>query len=402
MNDADTPIHSSEAVVDFTTCRALVVDDSERNHRIIRAFVESMGITQIEAAFDGVEGLEKVAAFSPDLVILDIKMPGMDGHDFLRRLRALPENADLPVLVVTAHDGREHRSAVFLEGATDFVSKPINGVEFVARAGVHLRNRLLMREQTLFRQRVSEELAMASRMQQELLPSAEILERAQNELGIGIEHHFEPSTELGGDLWGVRTLGDRRAAFYMVDFSGHGVAAALNTVRLHTLVDLVDAQTATEPARVLMHLNTALGGLLPRGQYATMLYGVLDIAEGSFTYSSAAAPDLITGDAKASSIERHAWNSLPLGIDPGARYETRSLNVAAGHFLFFHSDALSEMPSADGDVLEEEGVLKLVRQHGALIADGESPLGALVQEFRGDSPVDLDDDLTLLWLNVLG
>lgn len=388
-----------DEALNLTGCRVLVIDDSDRNHRIFETYLGALEIDQVEFAFNGAEGLEKVDSFSPDLVILDLMMPVMDGHEFLRRLRARPEYLELPIIVATAMESEDKRTMVFREGATDFVTKPINAVELLARTSVHLRNRLLIAEQRQFRQRVGQELSLASSTQLSLLPDNETLKSIQSNFKINLDYHFEPSTELGGDLWGMRPIDDQRLAIYMADFSGHGVSAALNTMRLHTLVNQMDETIAADCGDVLARLNEALVGLLPRGQYATMIYGVLNSSKRTFSYASAAAPDLLIGADGEDSVKRLVWNSLPLGIDAGSAYEVREVTLPEGGFLFFHSDALSEMPNSTGHILEEKGVTELVQRCFTNIGH-EPPLRSLIRLFRGGTPEPLGDDLTLVWVRL--
>lgn len=376
--------------------RILIVEDNEKNWPVYRAYLEAAGGKRLEFACNGLEGLEKVVSFQPDVVILDLVMPTLDGHDFLRRLRAEPAYSDLPVLVVAATTSEEERHQVFAAGGTDFMSKPIDGLELAARAGVHLRSRLAMQELKEFRDRVEHDLTMARKMQRDLLPNTAAVADALESCGIELDAFFEPSVELGGDLWGVRSGSDGKLAVYTVDFSGHGVSAALNTFRLHTLMEHIDIEAA-DCGEVLSSLNRSLTNLLPRGQFATMLYGVLDPARDRFRYASAGAPSLVSGGLNPVTVARHASSSLPLGIKGDVVYETQEISLSRGGFLFMYSDALSEMPDYLGRVLDEEGIVELLRD---ILSEGAmgSPVPEVVKRFRGPLPLAIADDFTLVWL----
>ncbi|MBF0333963.1 MAG: response regulator, partial [Alphaproteobacteria bacterium] len=126
---------------DMRALRVLVIEDSETNRRLLDALLRAAGIQTIAFAVDGIDGLEKVESFQPDLVVLDIMMPRMDGFEVCRRLRALPEHRSLPILVQTGLETAQERTEAFRAGATDLVIKPLNGAEFLARVRVHLQNR---------------------------------------------------------------------------------------------------------------------------------------------------------------------------------------------------------------------------------------------------------------------
>ena len=253
--------------VSIADCRVLVVEDNALNRRLIAAHLMAAGITNLAFATDGVEGLEKLPEFGPDLVILDIMMPRMDGFQFLEHMRADADFADVPVLVETALEQSEKRNAAFTAGANDLITKPINAVEMIARVRIHLENRLLVENLKDFRARVETELLTARAMQEAMLPTPDLMGDMEERYGLCLDAHFETSSELGGDIWGLHPVDERRVGIFTVDFSGHGVNAALNTFRLHALMGQI-GHGGDDPAEYLSAINRQLVHLLPRGQFA--------------------------------------------------------------------------------------------------------------------------------------
>ena len=137
-------LQTADEIYRFNACRILIVDDDQPNHDIVSAFLDDMGVDQIISGYDGIEGLELIAQHRPHLVILDIVMPRLDGLDMLRQLRALPDFATIPVIVLTGNDSAESRDSMFAAGATDFVTKPLLAQEFIGRVHTHLKNLLLV------------------------------------------------------------------------------------------------------------------------------------------------------------------------------------------------------------------------------------------------------------------
>jgi len=118
----------------------LVVDDQPVNVRILQRKLEKEGMNVITAS-SGVEALECIATSKPSLVLLDVVMPGMDGVEVCRRLREMPGTEELPVIFITAKDSRENKVAGLNAGGSDYITKPIDLDETLARVNTQLRIR---------------------------------------------------------------------------------------------------------------------------------------------------------------------------------------------------------------------------------------------------------------------
>ncbi|MBP2313709.1 PP2C family protein-serine/threonine phosphatase [Azospirillum soli] len=373
--------------------RVMVVDDNRVNRHLLLALLERGGVHHVAMAEDGIDALSRMNSFRPDLILLDLMMPNLDGFEMCKRLRADPVWKDLPVLVQSSLNRAEDRAKAFAAGATDYVTKPINAVELLARVRIHLQNRALVHDLRLFHERTESELALARKMQERLMPTPERLAEVEAALGLAIHAHFAPSSELGGDFWDLRRDGRGRLVVYLVDFSGHGVGAALNTFRLHAICQQMDFSDF-DPATFLATVNKRLYALLPNGQFATMLAGVFDLETNRFVYASAGSTKPMVwapGDA-APVLGESA--GLPLGLLASADYEARELPLPPGGRLFFYSDAAIEIPVGD-DVLDEGGLAELVTQRMAE-PDAAVFLDGVLRALYATGPI--DDDLTALVL----
>lgn len=377
--------------------RVLIVDDSLMNCEIIVGFLKKAGLTSIETAKNGEEALTKIGSFLPHVVLLDIQMPVMDGYECLRRLRADPAHKHIPVIVQTGVDDVNEKMKVFDVGATDLIFKPINFQELITRIKVHLeRHHLLQKLQEYFDQN-EEELEISQKMQRGILPSQKIQDNIQNHYGIKLENHFEPSSYLGGDIWGMRPIDEDRFAVYIVDFSGHGVTAALNTFRLHTILEQMTDEWL-EPEKILFSINNILYRLLPRGQFATMLYGIVDTRKSTFDYASAAAPPFFLGNENTDEIIQCDTTGTPIGFLPNSQYDVRSIDFPTGSHILLYSDGLTEARGSDDSLLEEERAIKMMlKSYGA--PNKESFIKEMMNNFNKWSPArPLNDDLTMVWM----
>ena len=382
---------------DLSECRVLVMEDNPSNQILVTRLLNVVGIVQVDVASDGIEGLKKVAQNQPDLIILDITMPRMNGYEVLHHLKSAPQTKDIPVLIQTASDTRETRDKTFSSGATDFISKPINPLEFFARVKVHLENRQLVRGLQNKLIQLDEELMAAHTMQVDMLPSFDVLEKIKNKYSLDIAHHFEPSSKLGGDFWQLFPISSTQIALYLCDFSGHGVAAALNTVRLHTLITQMNKQIG-DPSGFLQKLNAQLYDLLPRGQFATFFCGIVDVERKTFTYAGAGSPPpFLCSQGK---ITRLNTRGIPLGIIARPSYEDYTIPFNRGDNLLLFSDALTESPNQNGDRLGNDGFEKMV---APALCEPNVHLGMkqIMNAFFDYAPPPPPDDVTTVLIRFL-
>ncbi|CCE03328.1 fused response regulator/phosphatase [Bradyrhizobium sp. STM 3809] len=370
-------VHGAEAARDdrrerdgICDARILIADDDPLCRQLVESVLRRRNFANLEFAEGGVSALEQSRSFKPDLLLLDMQMPDMSGLDVCRRVRSDPDLADIPILVQTATFDRKKMGELFAGGASDFLSKPVNPSELIARVVVHLERWNSLRELRNYRERISRELEAARRMQFELLPSFASLSESAEKASMRIASYNRPSSELGGDLWGMLPIDEGAFGLFLADFTGHGVNAALNTFRLHALIheykNLHDA-----PAALLSVLNERLVRLLPPGQFATFLYVVVDHRRGELRFASAGAPPAILVQSQSGRPRFCEGTGLPLGIEPGAKYQTYKRKFPEGSLLLLFSDGLPEYPDSFGERIGDEGLLKVLNACHSGLAPNE-------------------------------
>lgn len=374
--------------------RVLVADDSAFNRKTLARFLQWAGIHQVDFAESGAEVMAKVESFNPDLILLDAAMPQMDGVELCRRLRADPRWRDVPILVQSTLPSDQLRTVCFQAGATDIIAKPVNPGECIARVRYHLERRSLVRELRAFRDRVERDLLQARAMQLALMPDPAVVEAIGERHGLWIDAEFRSSDEIGGDFWAIHELDAGRVGVLVADLSGHGIAAAINAFRLHTLVSRLPAAELTDPAGLLRRLNERLQEILPVGQFATAFYGVIDPSRDRLTYAAAGSPDPLLGDG--SCFRPLDATGMLMGAFAGAEYENRECPMHRGDSLFLYSDALVEARDEHGCMLGEGGLARMVE--GAVRAAPRRPLPRILDAFGGTFGTKLEDDLTAVWI----
>ncbi len=394
-HEAITALRSSHsptrADMDVVNARVLLVDDSKTSRMITESCLRTDGFHHFAYADNGDAALAMVESFQPDLVITDLVMPGMNGFELCRQLRANPVFATVPIIALTGLSKADGRAEAFACGATDLVSKPLNAPELVSRAKMHLEHRLMTGRLTAYRQRMARELDAARAMQQSLMPDAEVIERFRTACPLDIASLYEPSDELGGDLWGLDCLGNGRVRLYSADFAGHGVVSAFNTFRLHSFLHS-SVMVGLKPTAWLGEVNRFLEEVLPVGQFATMFCAEFDLPGQTVTCASAAAPPVYLSNG--GDYRQVELRGLPLGIVQDGAWDDVTLPFPPGSTLFVYSDALIETPSPDAPLIASDEVASVLNGLGPVSVS--SMIAALRAKLGHDAAVGLPDDLTLV------
>lgn len=375
----------------FGDLRVLVVDDSRQSRLIAASILESQGVQQIFFAENGQQALSATFEHVPDLILLDLMMPELDGYAFCRALRQQAGFQETPIIVQTGVEEAHALANAFAAGATDFVRKPIHANELIARTHVHLERLALMKILNTQKLQLQTELQSARAMQEMMLPEAESIQRLQAQYQVEIAVHHQSCQTLSGDLWSAQGLSPHELGLYQVDFSGHGMLAAMNGFRFHALTQSRIVPTAN-PGEYLTQLNQALHKILPRHCFATFFYGVMNTQTSEMKYSSAAhtAPVILRSNGTLDVLRQR---SFPLSIVDCSLFETYTVPFEQGDTMVLFSDALIERwESFDEHVLHH-----LLKETPPDVVNAKGLLAHLMLGFNASrGTAKLEDDLSLV------
>ncbi len=341
----------------FKNSAILIVDDDQINLLILKEILSSDGFTDIMLALSAKEALIILERRPVDLVIIDIVMPEMDGLELCKKIRAKEATANIPIIVQTAKNGMHAKA--FEAGATDFIEKPIKKEELTVRAKVHLQNTKLVNELRVYRRQMTQELRQAQMMQQLLLPSKKNLTDIAEEKKFNLLCHHHALLILGGDFWGCWSPSEHELCLYIVDISGHGISAALNAFRLHTLIDEGKVMYSQEPGMFLGYLNKRLHTFFAKGQFATMFYAVIDKQQKVIRYAVAASTEPFIYRSATKTVEALEQKGYPLGVIEEAQFSTHQTDFKPNDALLLYSDALVETESKSGKMLDGDEIKKI-------------------------------------------
>lgn len=376
--------------------RILIIDDQALNLRVASAAFERAGFCHISTCQNSQDALAAARKLKPDLILLDIMMPGMDGYAVCSQIKNDPALKDIPIMFLTGYGDSDHRTRGYKLGGVDFATKPIEPVELIARSETHLMNSIMLHTLRQHNARASKDIERARIFQQDLLPSAATLTSIAQRHNLGLAACYQGCDTLAGDYWTLFELDATTLAFCLIDFTGHGVLAALNTVQLHTL--LHSENHLFDPARVASSLNRRLYQLLGADSFATFVYGILDTSSGKLSYTAGGTPPMLIRHANGQ-VSALDCSGLPLGTGPDLNIQTHSVTLHPGDTLVAVSDAITDSPHAGGFRWGSEGVSSCLQRLPKNLNAGQL-LSRCLDDFYSTVQLPVPDDLTMVVMHI--
>ena len=371
----------------------LVVDDSPANLQIVNSILRED--YKIRIATSGADALDlmKVKPL-PDLVLLDVMMPDMNGYEVCGILKATPEARDIPVIFLTGKTEADDETKGFEVGAVDYVHKPF--LPAVVRARVHTHLVLREAREQLARQLLSinHELEMARQIQLSILPR-----ETPKIKGLDIAARYVPMSSVAGDFYDFIVVDEQHLGVLVADVSGHGLPAALIASMLKVALPAQFAH-ASDPARVLGGLNQALCGKFSH-HFVTAAYLFVDMEKNSISYAGAGHPPLLLWHRSTGSASEVTENGLILGNFPKATYSVLRVPVEKGDKVVLYTDGILEATDSSEEMFGIDRFKQFLETNHTLGSNDFSD--ALLEELslwtgqlRGQGQ---QDDITLLALH---
>jgi len=359
--------------------RTIIIDDEAPARERLRGLLEAhKDIEVIDEASDGIEAVAKIKSLQPQLVFLDIEMPGFNGFKVVQSLdpHFLPN-----IVFVTAFN--QYAIEAFEIGAIDYLLKPVKQSRL--NDSIHRAKSTMQEQRTAW--------IGASEVQKRLLPEKDETLGKIEVTGTCLAAH-----DVGGDYYDFIRLNDDRVGVCIADISGKGFAAALMMANLQASLKIT-AMTYGEPAAVVGKINQLFYENSVPEMFATLFYGVYDGAQERFTFCNAGhnPPLLLQGD----SIRRLEQGGTVVGMFAGARYEEATVCLPPGSMVVGYSDGLTELTNQAGEEFGEERLIRVVREQQGLSA--ASLKRVILERARDFAPQETyHDDLTVVVLKVTG
>ncbi len=367
----------------------LVIDDSKLSRAVISKTLSELEMNIVEAV-DGVEGLEKFSETEFDLVLVDLIMPNMDGIGFLKSVREKRLNLFIPIILMTGNEDLESKISGLNVGADDFLTKPINQKELVARVYSLLRSKKAHDQLLEKNSQIKNEMIAAKKIQQFILPDT--FEIAYPKVH-GLYHPLE---EIGGDFYDCFELNENMTGFLICDVTGHGIPAAL-VVTMSKMIFSIYAPRLISPKKVFKEINNRFIELLLEDQYVTSFYVVYDKKSQKLHFSNAGhVQPLLYKASKNKIFAIDTLSGLFLGIMEDADYDQKTVQVEKGDILLLYTDGLIEIRK-DGKEFDVDSLKEFFFNN--LNCDGKEFCDRLQEQIYKKFKKNQKDDISLLHIS---
>jgi len=375
----------------------LAVDDTPENLDVVKGILATD--YTVKAAINGKMALKIAKAQPPDLILLDIMMPEMDGYEVCRHLKANPQTAQIPVIFLTAKGQTEDEAQGLELGAADYIMKPVSPPILKARVKTHLilkqnmddlqnANRIISNQ----KERMQDELNVGRDIQMSMLPRDFPAFPERSEFDIFAT--LKPAREVGGDLYDFFFINPEEICVVIGDVSGKGVPAALFMAVSKTLIK-ASATDDHFTSSIVTRTNEELSHDNPSCMFVTLFVCIINVRTGEIRYTNAGhnPPYIKRADGTIDRIDK--LHGPVAGAIDGIAYGEAKAHLSKGDQLFLFTDGVTEAMNLHDELFSD------LRLEDFLKTQPRESVEALVwatleavETFAGEA--DQADDITIL------
>ena len=398
----------------------LVVDDTPANIQILMETLKHE--YRIIAAVNGERALQLAASTPPpDIILLDVMMPEMDGYEVCAKLKSDAKTRDIPIIFITAMSDTKDETRGLELGAVDYITKPISPPVVMARVKSHLElkqaREILKNQNVILEQRVEERTKEVLELQKSEFDLRVAKEKVENELNIAAQiqksilpssfpaypdrNEFElyafmqPARYIGGDFFDFLFIDDNTLALVIADVSDKGVPAALFMMVSRTLIRSLAVDNRS-PSAVLEKANNIMCQNNDSGMFVTVFLAFYDVSNGKLTATNGGHSAGLIIDSEGVSREWTHNHGAALGFMEELPYKEETMDLKVGQTLFLYTDGVTEAMSPGNELFgldRLQGLLK--RKHDFKLDRLCSDIEISLSEFQEGQQF---DDITMLAL----
>ncbi len=381
--------------INYSDAHILVIDDEPTNLKLLDKILRTKGYRNLQLIQDPLQAVAAYQACPADIILLDLQMPVKDGFILLEEFQALQDPLLPPIVVLTAYQQREYRLRALQAGARDFLTKPFDQVELLARIRnlIEMQNHLrLVRQQKAI-------------LEQENLLAQSLYEKLLGNTGHqlpGISCFHRPASLFSGDILLAGTnLTSNTCYVLLADAMGHGLTAAISLIPISMLFHAA-VEKACTVSEIATELNTQLNKLLPDDRFVAAIIVQCDFNSLTLNVWNGGMPAGLCIDQQKNTITEFRSEHMALGILPPKLFQADSIehNIALAEKVILHSDGVTE--ALDTKKCDFNHQFKKLQQS---LCSNDSPIAciqqALNEHMQGTLPAD-DICLAQIDLRLLG
>ena len=372
--------------------RILVVDDDALNRFLLVHMLEQQGYVDCYEAENGFEALTLAKRIKPDLVLLDIVMPVMDGYEVAPLLKALAGDVYLPIIFISAIEDEEALARCLEVGGDDFVTKPFDKIILAAKIRAHARTRSLSKKTIEQNQQLSfyrNSVEREHKIVEHIFANAL---KVQPELRDIIDFVMQPAGSFNGDMFLCHTSPSGGFYFLFGDFTGHGLAAAIGALPVAKAFQTM-SNKGLSISEMTETLNATLLELLPDEMFFAAILVEINSSGKQIDVWNGGMPDMILQNEGGHIVKKFSSKHMALGILEPNEFECEidRFDAQYGDRLIGFSDGVVEVCDLAGKMLTDAGI------ESWLLADPQSDVHTLLNKidvYEGGS--ERKDDITLV------
>ena len=314
----------------------LIVDDKPANLRLLSQMLADRGYV-VRAVKSGARALESIRATPPNLILLDIKMPGMNGYEVCRHLKELPESRSIPVIFISALNEIQNKVQGFDVGGVDYITKPFQYEEVIARVETHLALERFQKHLQKANKRYEKELKLAGSLQANLIPK-----QAPTIQGFQLSFMLRSARETSGDFYDIFPINSNHIGILVADVVDKGAAAALLMAFSRTLLRTLAEELPENPDRVLTNVNQRMVSYTDGSHFVTVFYGILDPEKNELVYSNAGHNPALHVKAANGEMKMLKNTGMPLGLFDDQDWQQRKIQLDPGDLVVMYTDGVTD------------------------------------------------------------
>ena len=380
----------------------MLVDDTPVNLQILHKLLGAHGYQTAEF-LSGELAWQALKTSTPDLILLDVNMPGMNGYELCGRIKNHDDLKDIPVIFLSGMNEIMDKLNAFHSGGIDYITKPFQGEEVLIRVKTHLKIQQQQRQ-------LKENFVALQKLERSLEESLETLKRDEeagrlvqfkllpkngvNFSGYEFSHFLKPSMYMSGDFLDYFDLDDKYAVFYFADVSGHGAASAFITFLMKSFIGSFRTNYLKKIDRVVIDPAELLGrfnqSLIEENldKFITLFFGVLDKCGNKLIFANGGHFPMPFLSSPGNS-RRIIQKSIPVGLFENSVYSNLVIDLPEEFSFMIFSDGALE-------ILPEENIVKQLELLEELNRTANGDINNVVRSLKLDTLESLLDDVTMM------